>query len=222
MSLWCSASRSWVELLGDLAPDEPPPPELAAACACSSWPLSSLTRHSRFCSLSMTLATPGSASCGATGFDAAALLVRRSRRRAHLGGRSVDGKTQAKFARRHLEHGDCLSQRTLRVRHRRQLRNLGASAGAGDGLLADAGEVAFFSEPKAEAPAIAPSGEVATDPVTASTCDILHSIDGRYYFGPLVVILSLSLTPLWCCEEADTRLFLLPTLPYIRLARLVG
>jgi hypothetical protein len=81
----------------------------------------------------------------------------RSRRRAHLGGRSVDGKTQAIFARRQLEHGDCLSQRTLRLRHTTQLRNFGAGAGADDG---------FLSEPEAEA---------ATDAVTAATCDMLQS-----------------------------------------------
>lgn len=84
------------------------------------------------------------------------------------------------FAWRHLEHGDCLSQRTLRERHMRQLRNFGASAGADDGFLADADGFAFFSEPKAETPAIAFSGEVATDPVTAGTCDILQSGNGRY------------------------------------------
>ena len=160
----------------------------------------------------MTLATSRSTSCGAGAFDAAALLVRRTRRRAHLGGWSVDGKIQAIFAERHLEHGDCLSQRTLRVRHRRQLRNFGASAGADDVILADAGEVAFFSEPKAEAPAIALSGEDVTDPVTASTCDILQSDNQRYDSGRLVVILSSLLTPVWLYKEADVRLFLLPTL----------
>jgi hypothetical protein len=79
------------------------------------------------------------------------MLVRRSKRRAHLGGRSVDGKTQAIFARRQFEHGDRLSQRTLRLRHTMQLRNLGGGAGGDDGVLADAGEFAFFSEPKADA-----------------------------------------------------------------------
>ncbi len=88
----------------------------------------------------------------------------------------MDGKTQATFARLQLEHGDCLSQRTLRLRHMTQLRNLEASAGADDGVLA---EVAFFSEPKAEAAALAFPGEVPTDPVTASTCDMLQSDDGR-------------------------------------------
>ena len=57
----------------------------------------------------------------------------------------------------------------------RQLRNFGASAGADDEFLADADGFAFFSEP-----AIAFSGEVATDPVTAGTCDILQSGNGRY------------------------------------------
>ena len=147
MCLWCLGSRSWAELPGELTSEELPPAGLAAACACSSWPFSCLTRHSRFRSLSMTLATPGSVvSCGARASDAAALLVRRSRRRAHLGGRSVDGKIQATFARLQLEHGDCLSQRTLRWRHITQLRNFDVSAGVDDEVLelADSGEVAFF------------------------------------------------------------------------------
>ena len=195
MCPWCSALRSWAGLSGELTSDEPPPAELAAACASSSWPLSCLTRYSRLRSLSMTLPMPGSTPCGARAFDAAALLVRRSRRRAHLGGRSVDGKTQATFARLQLEHGDCLSQRTLRLRHTTQLRNFEASAGADDGVLADAGEVAFFSEPRAEAPALTFPGEVATDPVIASTCDMLQTGHRRYYPGRLMKTLPLLSTP---------------------------
>ena len=96
-----------------------------------------------------------------------------------------------------------------------QLRNFGTGAGA-DGVLADAGEVAFFSEPKAEAPALAPSDEIDTDPVTASICDMLHSGDERYYPGRLVVTMSSLLMPALCCKEADAHLFSLPrylTLP---------
>ena len=74
-----------------------------------------------------------------------------------------------------------------------------------------AGDVAVFSEPKAEAPALALSGEAATDPVTARTCDMLQSGNGRYYSGRLSVTLSSLLTPALCCEEADARLFSLPT-----------
>ena len=198
MSLWCSTSRSLVVLPGELASDEPAPAEPAAACACSSWPVSSLTRYSRFRNLSMTLATPGSRSCGAGGFDAAGLLlVSRSRRRAHLGGRAVDGKTQAIFAWRHLEQGDCLSQRTLRVRHTRQLRNFGGRAGADNGILVEAGEDAFFSEHEAEGSALASCDEVATGPVPADILRILQqSIDRRgYYLSRLVVTLSSLLTP---------------------------
>lgn len=88
-------------------------------------------------------------------------MLRRSRRRAHLGGRSGDEKTQAIFARRQFEHGDCLSQRTLRLRHTMQLRNFDD-----DELLADTAEVAFFSEFESEAPA---------GTVTAATCDMLQS-----------------------------------------------
>ena len=195
MSLWRSASRSWVELPGELAPDGPPPADLAAACACSNWPLSSLTRYSSFRSLSMTLPTSGSASCGAGMFDAAALLVRRSRRRAHFGGRLFDEETQAIFARQHLEQGDCLSQRTLRVRQAIQLRNFDACAGADDGVLADAAEVAFFSGPEGEAPALALalSGEVATNPVSASTCDMLQSVMCSIVLADSVYLLLLAL-----------------------------
>lgn len=149
---------------------------LGTACASSSWPLSSLTRFSRLRSLSMSFPTLGSADCGAGTFEAAALLVRRSRRRAHRGGRLVDGVTQAIFALRQLEHGDCLSQRTLRLRHTTQLRNFDDGAGADNRVPADAGEVAFFSELEAEAPTPVPApavpGGVATDTVAASSCDI--------------------------------------------------
>lgn len=58
----------------------------------------------------------------------APLSLKRSSRRAHLGGRSAGGKMQAIFARRQFEHGDCLSHRTLRFRHTTQLRNLGGAA----------------------------------------------------------------------------------------------
>lgn len=161
----------------------------------------------------MTLATPGSVvSCGARAFDAAALLVRRSRRRAHLGGRSVDGKIQATFARLQLEHGDCLSQRTLRWRHMTQLRNFDASAGVDGGVLelADSGEVAFFSEPKAKAPALtlALAGELANDPTTASPCDILQSGHMRYCIGRLMMICPYQRLPY--CREAEESLILLP------------
>jgi hypothetical protein len=74
--------------------------------------------------------------------------VRCSRRRAHFGGRSADGKTQGIFARRQLEHGDCLSQRTLRRRHTTQLCNFGADVIAG--AVDAAGGLAFFSDPNAE------------------------------------------------------------------------
>ena len=195
--LWCSASRSWVELPGELASDEPPPAELAAACACSSCSLKSLTRYSRFRSLSMTFPTPVSASWGARAFDAVVSLVRRLRSRAHLGGRSVEGKTQAIFARRHLEHGDCLSQRTLRVRHMTQLRNFDAFAGADDGVVADADEFAFFSEPKAEGSALA----------LVLSGNMLQSGNWHYDSGRLMTILSSPLKPASYCEEADARLF---------------
>lgn len=149
----------------------------------------------------MTFPTPGSASCGARAFDAVVLLVRRLRSRAHLGGRSVEGKTQAIFAWRHLEQGDCLSQRTLRVRHTMQLRNFGAGVGANDGILADADEFAFFSEPKAEGPALA----------LALSGDMLQSGNGHVYSGRLVTILSSLSKPASCCKVADARLFSLST-----------
>ena len=56
-----------------------------------------------------------------------------------------------------LKYSEYLSQRTLRRRYTTQLCNFGAGVGSYDGVLADAGEVAFFSEPGAEA---------ATDTVT--------------------------------------------------------
>jgi hypothetical protein len=49
-----SVSRSWLELFGELTPDEPPATDAAvaaAALACSSWPLRSFTKLSRFCNL---------------------------------------------------------------------------------------------------------------------------------------------------------------------------
>lgn len=60
-------------------------------------------------------------------------LVRWSRRRAHLGGRSLDGTTHSMLARRQLEHGDSLSQRTLRLRHTTQLRGLRGRDASADG-----------------------------------------------------------------------------------------
>ncbi len=76
-----------------------------------------------------------------------------------------------------------------------QLRDFGPGAGVDGGVPADAGEIAFFSEPKAEAPALAVSGAAVTEPVTASTCDILQSDLRRYYSSRLVVPLSSLLTP---------------------------
>lgn len=79
------------------------------------------------------------------------------------------------FARRQLEQGDSLSQRTFRVRHTAQLRSFVAGADAGvDKLLpADAGDVAFFSDAEAEAPTLA--GGVASKNVTDGTCDMMES-----------------------------------------------
>ncbi len=70
------------------------------------------------------------------------------------------------FARQQLEHGDCLSQRTLRLLHIWQLRSFGADAGVGpdDVVLGNPREIAIFSESGAEA---------AIDAVTSGTCDIL-------------------------------------------------
>jgi hypothetical protein len=146
-----------VKLSGEPTPDELPPAELLTACDSFSWLLSSLTRFSRFCNLSITLPTSWSVASGAKVFDALALLARP---RAHLGGRSSEGKTQAMFARRQLEHaGDCLSQRTFRLRHTTQLRDfdpLDAGARADDGVLA------LFSEPEAE---------TCMDVFAVGTCD---------------------------------------------------
>ena len=94
----------------------------------------------------------------------------------------MGGKTQATFARLQLEHGDCLSQRTLRLRHMTQLRKFEASVGV-DGVLA---ELALFSEPKALAPALG-----AADPVIANICDMLQSGHGHCVSGPLTATLSL-------------------------------
>ena len=97
----------------------------------------------------------------------------------------MDGKTQARFALRQVEHGDSLSQRTFRVRHTTQLRSFGAGAGvdAGTGagadklLVPDAGDVAYFSEAEAKVPALA--GSVAAEIVTGGTCDMVES-DNRH------------------------------------------
>jgi hypothetical protein len=88
----------------------------------------------------------------------------RSRRRAHRGGRSAEGKTHAIFARRQLEHGDNLSQRTFRLRQVTQLRSFGVGAGAD---MDDC--FALFSGAKAEpsAPTLPGAENV--------TCDMLGS-----------------------------------------------
>ena len=110
------------------------------------------------------------------------------------------------FAWRHVEQGDCLSQRTLRERHTRQLRNFGARAGADTGIISEAGDLAFFSEFKAEAPALALFGENAPDSATASPCDMMHSENSRYDTGLLVFIQSSSLLMSnMGHKEADTR-----------------
>lgn len=53
------------------------------------------------------------------------------------------------FARRQFEHGDFLSQRTLRLRHTTQLRSLAVALG---------GELARFSASENEATALIVSG----------------------------------------------------------------
>ena len=84
-----------------------------------------------------------------------ALPLGPSKRRAQRGGRFVDGNTQVVFARRQFEQGDCLSHRTLRVRHMMQLRGFDAGTGDGD-VPVDAASFAHFSELEAEAAAIMP------------------------------------------------------------------
>src|SRR6201999_23238 len=148
------------ELPGELTADELAEP----LWACSSWASSSLTRLSRLRSLSMTLSAPGSPVCMVRVFDAP-VLAWRSRRRAHLGGRSVDGKTHAILARRQFEQGDNLSHLTFRARHTTQLRNFGADAGVDD-ILEGAKRFASFSEPAAGLSA--KTGSLAT-------CDMLRS-----------------------------------------------
>jgi hypothetical protein len=70
------------------------------------------------------------------------------------------------FARRQFEHGDSLSQRTLRLRHTTQLRNLDAMGGP----PWQAGALAFFSEPGVE----------------SATGDMLHvgSVNTATWFDP--------------------------------------
>jgi hypothetical protein len=66
------------------------------------------------------------------------------RRRAHLGGRSVGGTIQAILARRQLEQGDRLSQRTFRLLQVTQLRSF--AVGAAEGAV----EPAWISAPVSE------------------------------------------------------------------------
>jgi hypothetical protein len=86
----------------------------------------------------------------------------------------MEGKTHAIFARRQLEHGDNLSQRTFRERHTTQLRGFGADEFDLELelelliLVADMGELAFFSEGEAKAPAL--TGGVGAENVTGGTC----------------------------------------------------
>ena len=121
-----------------------------------------------------------------------ALLAMRSSRRAHRGGWSKEGKTQAMFARRQFEHGDVLSHRTLRVRHVTQLRSLGAGgptdAGVGEAvaLPPEAPEFAFFSEADAETgmswTTVPPEvSGIAAENVTAGTCDMLVWNGSAFY-----------------------------------------
>lgn len=176
------------------------PPTLAFAC--SSWPLSSLTRPSRVLSLSMTCVEATESvprPCGALGPPAcveavgavgSAWLARRSRRRAHLGGRSVDGYTQGMLALRQFEQGDDLSHRTLRRRQTTQLRGFcGAETGAarGDGMAAcaddDAAEVgvlACFSEAEAETRP-KPSGLPPVDDMLGTHAQHTHMRDEAPY-----------------------------------------
>ena len=76
-----------------------------------------------------------------------------------------------------------------------QLRNFGAGAGIDDGVLA--GELAVFSEPKAEALALALFGDMLQS----------DTYNGGYYSGRLEVTLSPLLTSALRCEEADARFF---------------
>lgn len=99
----------------------------------------------------------------------------------------MDGMTQAMFARRQLEHGDSLSQRTFRVRHTTQLRSFcaGAGAGADIGLPAEAGEVVLFSvpvlaDPEAIAADIAAGGILAWDNRPTGDCDLRLSFGARW------------------------------------------
>lgn len=97
--------------------------------------------------------------------------LRCSKRRAHLGGRSVEGNTHGMLARRQLEHGDNLSHRTLRRRQTVQLRGRGfcaaepeameegGGAGGGGDVADGAGVFACFSEAETEAwPRLSASG----------------------------------------------------------------
>ena len=153
--MWWSTSCPWLDASGELTPDEPPAAEPAAVWACSSWPLSSLTRFSRFRSLSITRPASGPAPSGAFAVDAA-LLVIRSMRRAHFGGRSLDGMTHATLARRQLEQGDNLSQRTLRLRHATQLRSFEAFAGAAGARGEVPEETVAFSDGAEAEPPVSP------------------------------------------------------------------
>lgn len=111
-----------------------------------------------------------------------AWLVTRSRRRAHRGGRSPEGNTHAILARRQVEHGDNLSQRTFRLRQTTQLRSFGAGAGvdaeAATGTGSDAGigtdpepvDLALFSEAEGES---AGPGLPDAENVAGGICDML-------------------------------------------------
>ena len=79
-------------------------------------------------------------------FLAGCLALARSRF-AQRGVRSTEGTTQGISARRQLEHGDCLLQRTFRWRQVTQLRGFDAAVDAVGRSLPDAvRDGAFFSE----------------------------------------------------------------------------
>ena len=77
------------------------------------------------------------------------------------------------FARRQLEQGDNLSQRTLRFLQTMQLRSFVVEADgvADELLLADSGDLALFSEGQVEAPALVDC--ITSETVTGGTCDMM-------------------------------------------------